>query len=82
MEFMTLEARKIRFIQQFLKIENEVVIKQLEKLLSDGPSLVDEASVKPMTLQELKRRIAQSEADIAAGRHVSSSELLAKYEAS
>lgn len=78
---MTLEARKIRFIQQFLKIENEGVIKRLEKLLSDEPSSVDEASFKPMTLQELEQRIAQSEADIAAGRHFSSSELLAKYEA-
>lgn len=78
---MTREARKTRFIQQFLKIENEGVIKRLEKLLSDEPSSVDEASFMPMTLQELEQRIAQSEVAIAAGRHISSSELQAKYEA-
>lgn len=77
---MTIEARKIRFIQQFLKIENEGVIKRFEKLLSDEPASVDEASFTSMTIHELEQRIAQSEADIMAGRHISSSELLAKYD--
>ncbi|MDP2188522.1 MAG: hypothetical protein Q8J69_07555 [Sphingobacteriaceae bacterium] len=71
---MTLEDRKIRFIQQFLKIENEVVIRQFEKLLS-----AETTEFSPMTIEELHRRINQASADIAAGNHVSSEELLDKY---
>jgi hypothetical protein len=76
---MNLEARKIEFVQEFLKLQNEEVVSRLEKILRKEKSISDERIVEPMTQDELNKRIDQSESDFENDRFKGSSELLAKY---
>ncbi|MBC8757257.1 hypothetical protein H2O64_21485 [Kordia sp. YSTF-M3] len=73
---MNLEARKIEFIQEFLKLQSEASISRLEKILRKEKDV----SIEPMTQDELNERIDQSEDDFKNNRFKSSSALLAKYE--
>jgi hypothetical protein len=75
---MDLQTRKIEFIQEFLKLESEELIFQLEHLLKKNSS--KKASVlKPLTKKELNARIDKAEQDFASGKFVSSKKLLEKY---
>lgn len=76
---MNLEARKIEFVQEFLKLKSEEAVSRLEKLLRKEKENSDERVVEPMTHDELNKRIDQSESDFRSNRFKSSSELLAKY---
>lgn len=76
---MNLESRKIEFIQKFLKIQSEDIISRLEKLLKKEKKTYDEKIFEPMTVDELNKRIDQSESDFKNNRFKTSSELLAKY---
>ncbi len=76
---MNLEARKIEFIQEFLKLQSEEAITRLEKVLRKEQHVSEKQVFEPMTQYELNKRIDQSEADFQAGRFKSSSELLDKY---
>ncbi|AXO78883.1 hypothetical protein DZC78_00255 [Olleya aquimaris] len=77
---MNLEARKIEFIQEFLKLQSEEAISKLEKILKKEKDTSDERLLKPMTIDELNNRIDKSESDFKNNRFKSSSELLAKYQ--
>ncbi|MEZ4854843.1 MAG: hypothetical protein R2812_00030 [Gelidibacter sp.] len=77
---MNIEARKIEFVQEFLKIQSEDVISRLEKILRKENNTSDENKFGPMTKEELNKRIDQSESDFRNNRFKSSSELLSKYE--
>ena len=77
---MNIEARKIEFVQEFLKVQSEDVISRLEKILRKENNTSDERIIEPMTKEELNKRIDQSESDFRNERFKSSSELLAKYE--
>lgn len=77
---MNIEARKIEFIQKFLKLQSEETISKLEKILRKENSNSNKRIFEPMTKEELNRRIDQSESDFRNNRFKSSSELLAKYE--
>lgn len=77
---MNIEARKIEFVQEFLKLESEDAISKLEKILRKEKNNSDERIVEPMTKEELNKRIDQSESDFQNNRYKSSTELLAKYE--
>lgn len=57
---MNLEARKISFVQEFLRINNEYVINALEKLLHKNKSEQFEQNLKPMSLEQLNLEIDQS----------------------
>ena len=72
---MDIQGRKIEFIQEFLKIDNESVIEQFEKLLKNGKS----KESFPMSVMELNKRIDKSESDFKNGRYKTSNELKAKY---
>ena len=78
---MDIQTRKIEFIQEFLKIQSEEAISQFENLLkkrkiNDSGS---ENHFKPMTIDELNKRIDQSENDFKNNKYKSSSQLLSKY---
>ena len=73
---MNLEARKIAFVQEFLSIESEELISRLEKLLSTQKIEIKDKAFKPMTTEELNRRIDQSEQDSINGRLTESKDLL------
>ncbi len=77
---MNLEARKIEFIQDFLKIKNEEVISRLEKIMIEEKNVSNDQLFKPMTQEELDKRIDQSESDFLNKRFKNSTELLSKYE--
>lgn len=76
---MNLESRKIEFVQEFLKLQNEGTISRLEKLLRKEKDISKERVFEPMTKAELERRINQSESDFQNNRFKNSSDLLAKY---
>ncbi len=77
---MDLQSRKIEFIQEFLKVQSEEIISQLEKILRKEKKETDVRIVEPMTQDELNKRIDQSESDFQNGRFKSSSGLLSKYD--
>jgi len=76
---MNIEARKIEFIQEFLKLQSEEAISRLEKILKKEKKALDERIFEPMTIEELNKRIDQSESDFSNNRFKTSSDLLAKY---
>jgi len=77
---MDLQSRKIEFVLEFLKVQNEEIISQLEKILRKEKKETGGRIFEPMTQDELNKRIDQSELDFKNGRFKSSSELLSKYE--
>tara|TARA_R110000751_G_C13721333_1_gene475478 strand:+ start:798 stop:1031 length:234 start_codon:yes stop_codon:yes gene_type:complete len=77
---MNLEARKIEFVQEFLKLQSEDAVSRLEKILRKEKNASNERIFEPMTQEELNKRIDKSESDFLNNRFKSSSELLAKYE--
>lgn len=76
---MNLEARKIEFIQEFLKLQSEETISRLENILQKERKASKEENNDPLTQDELNKRIDKSEADFLNKRFTSSSELLVKY---
>ncbi len=64
---MDLQTRKISFIQEFLKFQNEEIIAKFEKLLK-AQLKRDNDSVEPMTLDEFNERIDKSMDDSKNGR--------------
>ena len=77
---MNIEARKIEFIQEFLKLQSEEAISKLEKILKKEKDTSNERIFNPMTIDELNKRIDKSESDFKNNRFKTSSDLLAKYE--
>lgn len=76
---MDIQSRKIDFIQEFLKIQNEELISRLEKLLRSSKSN-EKTIFKPMTVAELNSRIDKSMADSKNNKLTSSNDLIAEIE--
>ena len=76
---MDIQSRKIDFIQEFLKIQNEELISRLEKLLSSSKSS-EKTMFKPMTVAEFNSRIDKSMADSKNNKLTSSNDLIAEIE--
>ncbi|MBP6424507.1 MAG: hypothetical protein KA278_02165 [Flavobacterium sp.] len=74
---MDLQTRKNEFIQEFLKLQSEELIAQLENLLKNKS--IPETTVKPMSINELNSRIDASEVDFENGKFKTTEQLLAKY---
>lgn len=72
---MNIQARKIEFIQEFLKLQSEDIILRLENFLK----MEKEATFKPLTTDELNKRIDLSESDFNNKKFKSNTELKAKY---
>jgi hypothetical protein len=75
---MDLQTRKISFVQEFLSIQNEEIIARLESFLKKEKKNCAEKEFHPMTMEELNRRIDQSEQDSINGRLTESKDLLKK----
>ncbi len=75
---MNLEARKISFIQEFLRLQNEEIIIGLEKLLHKRKAELIDNDMKPMSLEKFNADINQSIEDSENGRFISASDLKAK----
>ena len=65
---MDLEIRKITFVQEFLRLQDEEIISGLEKFLHQQKVELLESSLKPMSLEQFHAEIDQSINDIENGR--------------
>lgn len=65
---MNLEARKISFVQEFLKLQNEEIIDNLEKFLRKQKAELLEKTLKPMSVEQFHAEIDQSLNDAENGR--------------
>lgn len=77
---MDLEARKIEFIQEFLKVQSEDVINRLEKILRKANKDYNKEEFEPMTIEEFNERIDKSMEDSKNGRLTKAGDLKAKMQ--
>jgi hypothetical protein len=70
---MDIESRKIQFVQEFLKLQGEMAIARLEKLLK--LERIQEEELKPMSDVEFNKRIDASIKDYENGNVITSMEL-------
>jgi len=77
---MNIEARKIEFIQEFLKLQSEEAISKLEEILRKEKKEADDSEIEPISVKELNRRIDKSMEDSKNGRLTDANDLLAEIE--
>jgi len=77
---MDLEARKISFVQEFLRLQNEEIISGLEKLLRQRKAELIENNFKPMTMEKYNAEIDQAMEDSKNGRMIKATDLKAKIQ--
>ncbi len=77
---MDLEARKIIFVQEFLRLQNEEIISGLEKLLRKQKNDLFEKKLTPMSLEQFNREIDQALSDSEMGRITPAEELKNKVQ--
>lgn len=77
---MDLSIRKLLFIQEFLKINNEKAIEILEVVLKQQVENDEDTDLSRFSVEELENRIMFSERDFLDGKFKSTEELLKKYE--
>ena len=72
---MNIEARKIQFVQEFLKLKNEEIVSHLQNILKIEVS----NPLKRFSVEEFNERIGKSEKDFKEGRIIENSSIKAKY---
>jgi len=77
---MDIQARKVHFVQEFLRVADEEIIIKLEKILRIERRKILEKEIKPMTLKHFNEIIDQSEADISNERVTEARNLLQKID--
>jgi len=77
---MDLEARKISFVQEFLRLQNEEIVSGLEKLLRKRKAELIENNFKPMTMEKYNAEIDQAMEDSKNGRMIKATDLKAKIQ--
>ena len=77
---MDLQTRKLKLIQEFLKVQSEEVISQLEKILKKENTKSEQEGFRPMTIEEFNSRIDQSMDDSKNGRLIEANDLKAKID--
>ncbi|RAV29205.1 hypothetical protein [Sinomicrobium soli] len=75
---MDLEARKISFVQEFLRLQNEDIVSGLEKLLRKRKAELIENNMAPMTQEQYEAEIDQAMDDSKNGRMIKATDLKAK----
>ncbi|KIA88134.1 hypothetical protein [Kaistella jeonii] len=70
---MDIQTRKIEFIQEFLKVQSEELISQLESVLKNK-----KIDFKPFTIDEFNERIDKSMEDSKNNRVTETSNLLSE----
>jgi hypothetical protein len=73
---MTTVDRKLKFVQEFLRITDEETINKLEQLLRAERIRKISEEIKPITIDELNEQIDLSEMDFKNGRFIENRELL------
>ena len=76
---MNIETRKLSFIQEFLRIENEEIVIGLENFLKKNKSEQSEDKHKPMGLKQFNDEIDQALNDSENDRVIKATELREKW---
>ena len=77
---MDLESRKIEFVQEFLRLQNEEIVSGLEKFLRKRKVELVEENLQPMTMKQYDEEMDQAESDSTIGRMIEVCDLKAKIE--
>lgn len=77
---MDLETRKIAFVQEFLRLQNEEIVSGLENLLRKRKAELLEKNQKPMSLSQYNAEIDQAMEDSKNGRMIKAEDLKAKIQ--
>jgi len=77
---MNLEARKLSFIQEILKIQSEKTIALLETILKKEKTAIEFENIQPMTLKKFNQRIDKSLDDSKKGRLTEVNDLISKID--
>jgi hypothetical protein len=77
---MNIEARKISFIQEFLRIKNEDIIIGLENMLKQWQAKYNVDEVSPMSIKQFNEEIEKAMKDIEENNVVSAKDLLKKWQ--
>ncbi|WKL50199.1 hypothetical protein Q1W71_10570 [Flavobacterium pectinovorum] len=75
---MDLEARKISFVQEFLRLESEEIVIHLEKILHKQKVELIDQEMKSMSIDQFNKEIDQSLDDAENGRIRSAKDLKSK----
>lgn len=68
---MDIATKKLRFVQEFLQLNDEELIDKLNQFLKSESKRLIEKRIKPFTEKELNKRIDKAEADSSNNRLVS-----------
>ncbi len=77
---MNLEGRKILFVQEFLRLQNEEIVSGLETFLRKRKTELLENNLKPMSMNQYNSEIDSAMDDSKHGRMISVEDLKAKVE--
>ena len=76
---MNLQARKISFVQEFLRLKYEEIISGLESMLKKRKSEIYENELKPMSLDNFNKEIDQALEDSENDRVIKATDLKSKF---
>lgn len=71
---MNIQAQKLNLIERLLLLQDETVIKKIEKML-EIPEKKSQANLKPMTIDAFYARVEQAEVAIKEGRVITQADL-------
>ena len=77
---MNLQTRKIAFVQEFLRLQNESVIGELEKILRNKKVEEIEKSMFPLSIEQFNKEIDQSLKDSKIDNVISAQNLKKKIQ--
>jgi hypothetical protein len=77
---MDIQTRKITFIQEFLDLQNEEIIRELEDFLKEKKIQLSENELKPMSIEQFDSEIDKSLEDSENDKVITASDLKAKIE--
>ena len=77
---MDIQARKIHFVQEFLRVTDDELVTKLENLLRIERAKKLNNEMHPMSLNEFDEIIEKSEEDIKNGRVIESRNLLTQID--
>lgn len=68
MKSMNLQTEKLQLIEWLARLQDSDIVRRLLEVKQDSEAAAYEASLKPMTVEELRARSRASDEDIKAGR--------------
>ncbi len=77
---MDLETRKISFVQEFLRLQNEEIVIELEKLLRKSKIELIDKDFLPMSFDQYNAEMDQAMEDSKNGRMIKASDLKSKIQ--